>query len=151
KLIGGILSIPVKLFLRVNGFSNLYWGWGAEDDDMYERLMANKIPVTRSDPMVSKFRMLPHNPSPASSVDFRSRILAFSKARHRLDGINSLNFSVIQSSFIKQLHNKTLETWPEIDGHNKGMTRVYHVQIDLGDAPGWLTTNAYPTAHHTIV
>ncbi|KAA3681454.1 uncharacterized protein DEA37_0001822, partial [Paragonimus westermani] len=37
KLIGGILSIPVKLFLRVNGFSNLYWGWGAEDDDMYER------------------------------------------------------------------------------------------------------------------
>ncbi|KAA3681459.1 uncharacterized protein DEA37_0001828 [Paragonimus westermani] len=115
------------------------------------RLMANKIPVTRSDPMVSKFRMLPHNPSPASSVDFRSRILAFSKTRHRLDGLNSLNFSVIQSSFIKRVRNKTLEAWPETDGYSKGMTRVHHIQIDLGDAPSWLTSNASPTNQQTIV
>ncbi|CAL8072869.1 unnamed protein product [Calicophoron daubneyi] len=36
ELIGGVLSVPIKVYLRVNGFSNLYWGWGAEDDDMYE-------------------------------------------------------------------------------------------------------------------
>ncbi|KAF5403583.1 N-acetyllactosaminide 3-alpha-galactosyltransferase [Paragonimus heterotremus] len=151
KLIGGILTIPVKIFLRVNGFSNLYWGWGAEDDDMYERLMANKIPITRSDPKVSKFRMLPHNPSPATSADFRSRILASSKARHRLDGLNSLNFSIIKSSFVNRLRNKTLVMWPETDGYNKAMTRVHHIQIDLGDAPSWLKSNAYTTDYHTTV
>ncbi len=37
SLIGGILAIPADHFLRVNGFSNMFWGWGGEDDDMFER------------------------------------------------------------------------------------------------------------------
>ncbi len=34
ELVGGVLSMRTEHFLRVNGYSNLYWGWGAEDDDM---------------------------------------------------------------------------------------------------------------------
>ncbi|KAH9591333.1 Zinc finger protein containing five transmembrane domains [Schistosoma haematobium] len=63
ELIGGVLSIPLKAFLRVNGYSNLFWGWGAEDDDVYERLMINEIPVIRPDPNVAQFTMLKHKPS----------------------------------------------------------------------------------------
>ncbi|WAR07151.1 BRE4-like protein [Mya arenaria] len=36
-LVGGVLSIKPEHYSRVNGYSNLYWGWGAEDDDMYYR------------------------------------------------------------------------------------------------------------------
>ena len=35
--LGGIFSVTVELFKRVNGFSNLYWGWGPEDMDLRMR------------------------------------------------------------------------------------------------------------------
>jgi beta-1,4-galactosyltransferase 1 len=37
ELIGGVLNIRGDHFLTVNGYSNLYRGWGAEDDDLYYR------------------------------------------------------------------------------------------------------------------
>ncbi len=35
---GGVLLVNKGDFLKVNGFSNQYWGWGAEDDDLRKRL-----------------------------------------------------------------------------------------------------------------
>ena len=34
---GGVLSAPNTIFEDVNGFSNTFYGWGGEDDDMYLR------------------------------------------------------------------------------------------------------------------
>ena len=36
-LFGGIVMFSKDNFAKVNGFSNLFWGWGAEDDDLYRR------------------------------------------------------------------------------------------------------------------
>jgi predicted glycosyltransferase involved in capsule biosynthesis len=37
ELVGGVLNMRTEHFQKVNGYSNLYWGWGAEDDDMAYR------------------------------------------------------------------------------------------------------------------
>ena len=39
-MVGGVLAVTKQQYLAVNGFSNLYWGWGGEDDDMGYRILA---------------------------------------------------------------------------------------------------------------
>ena len=40
---GGVTLFPIELFKRVNGFSNEYWGWGFEDDDLLLRLTEQNV------------------------------------------------------------------------------------------------------------
>lgn len=40
------LCIPGWSFLQVNGLSNLFWGWGREDDELYLRIKEVNMPVS---------------------------------------------------------------------------------------------------------
>lgn len=40
---GGVTLFPIDQFEQINGFSNLYWGWGFEDDDLRYRCIKNKL------------------------------------------------------------------------------------------------------------
>lgn len=40
---GGVTLFPINDFLKVNGYSNNYWGWGYEDDDLLFRCKENLL------------------------------------------------------------------------------------------------------------
>ena len=42
---GGVTLFPTLEFMRVNGYSNEYWGWGYEDDDLLWRCSTSKVPL----------------------------------------------------------------------------------------------------------
>ena len=44
---GGMTLFPSHIFKQINGFSNLYWGWGFEDDDLRYRCVKNNIPFAK--------------------------------------------------------------------------------------------------------
>jgi hypothetical protein len=46
---GGVTLFPSEMFERINGYSNEYWGWGFEDDDLLYRCKANNIPLDKKE------------------------------------------------------------------------------------------------------
>lgn len=47
NFVGGILIVKKEDFIKVNGMSNKYWGWGLEDDEFFVRLKEASLNITR--------------------------------------------------------------------------------------------------------
>ena len=45
--LGGIVLMSPDTFVTIGGFSNSFWGWGGEDDDLYCRVIRNNISIVR--------------------------------------------------------------------------------------------------------
>ena len=46
-IFGGVTALRRQHFELVNGFSNMFWGWGGEDDDMYNRVHYHGLGIAR--------------------------------------------------------------------------------------------------------
>lgn len=46
--LGGFFLVNKKSFEKVNGYSNEYWGWGGEDDDLQYRCSILGVPIIRN-------------------------------------------------------------------------------------------------------
>ena len=55
EIFGGVTSITAQQMATVNGYSNLYWGWGGEDDDMSARIRRGaNLKISRPVPCYKK-------------------------------------------------------------------------------------------------
>lgn len=66
-MFGGVSAISTEHFRQLNGFSNSFWGWGGEDDDMSNRIRHHKLFISRYPPTIARYTMLSHRkekPSP---------------------------------------------------------------------------------------
>ena len=48
SFIGGIISFNKEKYIKINGFPNNFWGWGGEDDALYNRLAINNIDIYKT-------------------------------------------------------------------------------------------------------
>ena len=48
------VDFNASIQLQVNGFSNRFWGWGGEDDDMANRIFANDLYISRYPSTISR-------------------------------------------------------------------------------------------------
>lgn len=106
-IFGGVSALRKEHMQLVNGFSNEYWGWGGEDDDMSYRLQHYHLKISRYPASIARYTMLRHakdTPSPD-----RYKLLYKGKLRYRKDGINSVNYERLDIVF------KKLYTWILVD------------------------------------
>ena len=47
--LGGLVAFNKNIFKKINGFSNNYFGWGHEDEDLITRVKINNIDIDRSE------------------------------------------------------------------------------------------------------
>ncbi|XP_066293590.1 beta-1,4-galactosyltransferase 2-like [Branchiostoma lanceolatum] len=88
QLFGGVTALKTSHYRQLNGYSNLFCGWGGEDDDMFKRLYRHKLRVSRPDKDVARYKMLRHSQTPLNPA--RYSLLKTSMKRASEDGLSSL-------------------------------------------------------------
>lgn len=112
RYFGGVTAFSAKAFYMCNGYSNEYWGWGAEDDDILRRIESVGIEVIRPD-RPNRFQSLSHVHA-LHSVE--------SKKTHRLncerldsdydrskDGLNTLEYRIVGQSEAGEVNHVIVE------------------------------------------
>jgi len=90
-IFGGVTALTKGQFIRLNGYSNKFNGWGGEDDDMFRRLHLAEMDIQRPDVRMGRYRMIRHvkdeknQPNPK-----RFELLKNVRKRWPVDGLNSL-------------------------------------------------------------
>jgi hypothetical protein len=90
---GGVTLFDKKSFVKINGYANEYWGWGAEDDDMFNRCNHRGLVISRKQ---CSFRSLPHGRNIVEQ-DYKKNLQTLSDSMTRIDtdGLNSLTYNLI--------------------------------------------------------
>ncbi|XP_047206033.1 beta-1,4-galactosyltransferase 1-like [Girardinichthys multiradiatus] len=94
-IFGGVTALSREQFLKVNGFSNTFWGWGGEDDDLYQRIVFRGMSISRPDSVIGRYKMIKHgrdlhndrNPNNVQKLNETPQTID-------RDGLNSLSYTV---------------------------------------------------------
>jgi hypothetical protein len=105
KYFGGVTLFDKKSFIGINGYSNEYWGWGAEDDDVLFRCSIMGIPASRKD---CSYKSLSHDRSIPQDLYNKNleklKDLQSSPNRDKVnsDGLKNLNYKKIGEEKINE-------------------------------------------------
>ncbi|CAG9763369.1 unnamed protein product [Ceutorhynchus assimilis] len=92
-IFGGVSAISTEHFKLLNGFSNSFWGWGGEDDDMSNRIRHHHLYISRYPIAIARYTMLRHRKD--SPNPHRFNVLKKGQKLFDRDGLNSLTYEVL--------------------------------------------------------
>ncbi|NXS96918.1 B4GT4 galactosyltransferase, partial [Jacana jacana] len=93
---GGVTALTRDQFSKVNGFSNSYWGWGGEDDDLRIRVQIHNMKVVRPSAEVGRYTMIFHKRDRGNEVNRdRMKLLRQVSKTWNTDGLNSCSYKLL--------------------------------------------------------
>ncbi|KAL5017201.1 hypothetical protein ScPMuIL_006790 [Solemya velum] len=106
EIFGGVSALTKDQFVKVNGFSNIFFGWGGEDDDMYKRIKHNGYDVKRYPMNIARYRMIKHSRDKGNEpIPQRMNNLKNAAKRSEYEGLSTLKYKILH------LEQKKLYTW----------------------------------------
>ncbi|XP_076816302.1 beta-1,4-galactosyltransferase 4-like [Clavelina lepadiformis] len=95
SLFGGVTMLTKEQFHDVNGYSNMYWGWGGEDDDMFNRIFTRGYTIKRPPFHLARYKMTFHHRDKGNRLNLmRYEILSHSVKRMQEDGLNNVKYTI---------------------------------------------------------
>ncbi|XP_078341735.1 beta-1,4-N-acetylgalactosaminyltransferase bre-4-like isoform X1 [Crassostrea virginica] len=91
-IFGGVSAMTREQMLTVNGYPNKFFGWGGEDDEMYNRIKFHNMTVTRYTGDVGRYKMLAHRREQGNPNRFA--LIKSEKKHYHQDGLSSLIYDV---------------------------------------------------------
>lgn len=117
---GGVVMFSKGQFEKINGDSNLYFGWGGEDDDLWNRVKARGYTPIRYPQQIARYKMIKHKRDRGNeSTNDRFDLLNSGKKRIDADGITSTVYKVTSI----ELH--LLYTWVKVDIDKDTITKKW--------------------------
>ncbi|OBS72016.1 hypothetical protein A6R68_13406, partial [Neotoma lepida] len=112
KYFGGVTALSREQFFKVNGFSNNYWGWGGEDDDLRLRVELHKMKISRPSPDVGKYTMIFHTRDKGNEVNVdRMKLLHQMSRVWKTDGLSSCSYRLLSLEHNPLYTNITVDFW----------------------------------------
>lgn len=98
---GGVNLFNVVDFININGYSNEFWGWGGEDDDLLKRVLNKGYRLTRRKGVYKSIENTPghlknNHKNYKSNVDRLSKQYDFNT-----DGLNTLKWELLGEFYIE--------------------------------------------------
>ncbi|XP_061658360.1 beta-1,4-galactosyltransferase 4-like [Syngnathoides biaculeatus] len=107
---GGVTAMSREQFRKVNGFSNTYWGWGGEDDDLRIRVELQKMKIVRPPAAVARYTMVFHKRDSGNEVNKdRMKLLRRTTLVWKKDGLNSCKYQTMSVERLPLYVNVTVD------------------------------------------
>lgn len=115
---GGVTIFDRESFKRINGYSNEYWGWGAEDDDVFHRCKGTYTTMSRKP---CRYKSLAHE-----------RVLDKTQYAANIDRLHtfSQSFDVIEGELIFKEGLSTLE-YNVIGSKHEPDDNYEHITVEI--------------------
>ncbi|XP_038057515.1 beta-1,4-galactosyltransferase 6-like [Patiria miniata] len=96
QLFGGVTGFLESNLRKMNGFPNVYWGWGGEDDEILMRAKKVHLNVaprpTGGDRYMGFYKVIEHHHSSAQKIPERLDLLKNFSSRMDNDGLSNLRY-----------------------------------------------------------
>ncbi|KAH9498291.1 hypothetical protein Btru_009598 [Bulinus truncatus] len=128
-LFGGAVAFTKEQFRRINGASNIYFGWGAEDDDLRDRVISRNYTIVRRP--YGAYDMIKHSRSEAGWTPNKDRFKVFSTRlkRQHIDGLNSVVYKR------RRLETLPMYTWIKVSVNRTQILQRLPLELRQGDKP----------------
>ncbi len=105
---GGIVAFRTDHFESANGYSNVFFGWGGEDDDLGRRCKKDSdVGAYRIPASIGRYKGAPHQKDRKARGN--QKLWEYGNIRWKTDGLNSLEYTLLKRE------KRAAYTWVFVD------------------------------------